>query len=379
MKHRLLRAALITTLLIPAFTVKADAEIVIGQVAPFTGPLAPTGEHMRAGAQLHFDEVNAAGGIQGRNLKLVIRDDGYVVDDTVRLARELIAEEQPVALFGIVGTGNIAALVREGVLQEADIAAVGLRTGAGSLVKPPHPNLFLGRASYAAEVERMIEQMTTMGMNRIGVFYQDDAFGKDGLDAAEAAMTALGLELTARGAYPRNTTDVEEAARRLAKANPQGVIMVSNTAASAAFVSAFRQLGGDGMLMILSTTDGPQLAARIGNDLARGIGIAQIVPHPNSRAFPIVREFHRAIDAHGLPEGIEANFTLLQGYVGARILVEGLRRAGPDVGPGEFRRSLQRIRNHDLGGLTLNITPDSHTGVDFVDITVIDRNGQLLR
>lgn len=379
MKSLLSRTALAVALLIPAFAIHANTEIVIGQVAPFSGPLAPTGEHMRAGAQLYFDRVNAAGGIHGRPLRLASVDDGYVVDNTISLARTLIAEEQPIALFGLVGTGNIAALVREGVLQEAGIAAVGLRTGAASLVKPPHPNLFLGRASYAAEVEKMIEQMTTMGMDRIGVFYQDDAFGKDGLDAAEAALAALGQEIAVRGPYPRNTTDVEEAARLMAKVNPQGVVMVSNTAASAAFVSAYRQLGGDGMLMILSTTDGPQLAARIGTELARGIGIAQIVPHPNNRAFPLVRGFHAAIEQHGLPEGIEANYTLLQGYVGAKILVEALRRAAPDVTPGEFRASLERIRNHDLGGLTLNISSDSHTGVDYVDITVINQHGQLLR
>ena len=379
MRHLFFRAALTATLLVSTFAIHANTEIVIGQVAPFSGPLAPTGEHMRAGAQLYFDVVNATGGIQGRKIRLASVDDGYVVDNTVNLARTLIAEERPTALFGIVGTGNIAALVREGVLQEADIAAVGLRTGAASLVNPPHPNLFLGRASYAAEVEKMIEQMTTMGMDRIGVFYQDDAFGKDGLDAAEAALSGMGLEIAARGPYPRNTTDVEEAARLLAGVNPQGVIMVSNTAASAAFVSAYRQVGGDGMLMILSTTDGPQLASRIGNELARGIGIAQIVPHPGNRAFPVVREFHASIERHGLPEGIEANFTLLQGYVGAKILVEALRRVGPDATPSEFRTALERIRNHDLGGLMLNISRESHTGVDYVDITVIDRNGQLLR
>ena len=379
MKHLLFRAALAAALFVPMLAAHADSEIVIGQVAPFSGSLAPTGEHMRAGAQLYFNVVNEAGGIHGKKLRLVSVDDAYVVANTISLARELIAKERPVAFFGLVGTDNIAALAREGVLQEADLAAVGLRTGAATLVKPPHPNLFLGRASYATEVEKVIEQMTTMGMNRIGVFYQDDTFGKEGLDAAQAVLAARGLEVAASGSYPRNSADVGEAARQLAKANLQGVVMVSTTAASAAFVPAYRQLGGSAMLIALSTTDGAQLASRVGNELARGVGIVQVVPHPRNRTFPIVREFHAAIERHGLGEGIETNFTLMQGYIGAKILVEGLRRAGPDVTPGKLRAALRRIRNHDLGGVTLTISADSHTGVDFVDITVIDRSGQLLR
>ncbi len=356
----------------------AAAEFVVAQVAPFSGPLAPTGEHMRAGAQLYFDRVNAAGGVHGRQVRMLVRDDGYRIEDTVRLTREVVDEADPVALFGIVGTGNIAALVREGVLDAAGIAAVGLRTGATSLIEPAHPYLFIGRASYATEVERMIEQMTTMGMRRIGVFYQDDAFGRDGLVAAEAALREAGLEMAVQGAYERNTTNVEEAAALIAEVNPQGVVMVSNTAASSAFVLAYRERGGDGMLMALSTTDGPQVVERIGREAAHGLAIAQIVPHPQSRAVPIVREFQEAYVRHA-PEGVEMNHTLLQGYIGGKIIVEGLRRAGPDASRRSFRDALEGIRNHDIGGIRVDFSPTRHTGVDYVDITIIGRDGNVLR
>ncbi|WP_168735296.1 ABC transporter substrate-binding protein [Pseudothauera rhizosphaerae] len=365
----------VCTVLLPAV---AAADFVVAQIAPLSGPLAPTGEHMRAGAQLYFDRVNAAGGVHGQKIRMVVRDDGYRIEDTVKLAREAIAKDDPIVLYGIVGTGNIAALVKEGVLDKAGIAAVGLRTGAASLLNPPHPYLFTARASYATEVERMIEQMTTMGMNRIGVFFQDDAFGRDGLVAAEAALRGKGLEIAAQGAYERNTTKVEAAAAAIAAVNPQGVVMVSNTAASTAFVTEYRKRGGDGMLLVLSTTDGPQVVERLGREAAHGLAIAQIVPHPQSRTMPLVREFQETY-ARGVPAGIEMNHTLLQGYVGGKIIVEALRRAGPNATRATLRDALEGIRNYDLGGIRADFSPTRHTGVDFVDITIIGRDGRLLQ
>ena len=153
------------------------ALVVIGQVAPYSGPLAPTGSHVGAGAQLYFDRVNAAGGIHGAKIRLITRDDGYKVPETVKLTRELIREASPLALVGLVGTGNVEALVKERILEEADIPVVGIRSGALSLVSPVVPQLFHTRASYAAEAEKIVQQLATTGIRRVAILYQDDPFG----------------------------------------------------------------------------------------------------------------------------------------------------------------------------------------------------------
>lgn len=128
----------------------AAAEIVIGQVAPFSGPLAPTGLHIRAGAQLYFDKINAEGGINGATIKLISRDDGYNAAQTVTLTRELVAQSKPLALFGLVGTGNVEAVIKEKILDAESIPAVGVRTGATSLIAPPQARVSSRRSASAA-------------------------------------------------------------------------------------------------------------------------------------------------------------------------------------------------------------------------------------
>ena len=154
-----------TALILAALTVAGNAlaDIVIGQVTPLSGPLAPTGSHIRAGAQLYFDAVNASGGVHGQKIRLITKDDAYKASETVRLARELINEAQPLALFGFVGTGNVEALLKDKILTEAGIPLVMVRTGASSVLKSGNPWLFFTRASYEAEIKRIIQQYSSTG------------------------------------------------------------------------------------------------------------------------------------------------------------------------------------------------------------------------
>jgi ABC-type branched-subunit amino acid transport system substrate-binding protein len=181
------------------------AEILIAQVAPLSGPLAPTGNGMRVGALVCFEAVNAAGGIRGAKIRLVSRDDGYKAEETVRLARATLAESRPLAFFGIVGTGNLDALVKDNVLGEAGIAAIGLRSGASSLFRAENALLFFTRPSYAEEVERIVSHLAMTGQKRIAAFYQDDAFGGDGLAAIDASAQLHKVEVVGRASYPKNS------------------------------------------------------------------------------------------------------------------------------------------------------------------------------
>lgn len=378
MYHSTLRRCLAAFSLALTAVPACAGTLVVGQVAPYSGPLAPTGSHIGAGAQLYFDRINAMGGIHGEKIRLVTKDDGYKVAETLKLTRALIKEADPIALVGLVGTGNVMALVQEGVLKDADIPVVGIRSGALSLVSPVVPHLFHTRASYAAEVEKIVQQLATTGIKRVAILFQDDPFGQDGLAGAETSLERHKLQLVAKAGYEKNTTRVEAAVKAIAEARPQAVIMVSNTAASAEFVRQSRAQGNDAQLLAISVTDGPQLVQKIGKEVAHGLGLVQVVPDPASRALAITRELQDDFKKYS-PKGVELNHTLLEGYLSGKVLAEGLRRAGPKPTRKKLREALEAMRDYDAGGLSIRYSPSNHAGSAYLDITILNREGRLLR
>jgi ABC-type branched-subunit amino acid transport system substrate-binding protein len=368
----------VLTLAALALSGHALAEIVIGQVAPFSGPLAPTGNHIRAGAQLYFDVVNAGGGVHGQKIRLVSKDDAYKAEETVRLTKALISESQPLALFGFVGTGNGEALLKENVLTDAGIPLVALRSGATSLVKSGNPWLFMTRAGMDSEISKMIEQYSSTGYRKYAVFYQNDPFGLDGLASAEALIGKHNSKLVIKASYEKNTTEVSAAVKAIAAAKPDAVIMVSNTAASAEFVKQSRAAGNTAQYVTLSFTDAAQFAERIGNQAASGLAVTQVVPNPESRQIPLTRELMDNF-AKFKPANVSTNHALMEGYLGAKILVEGLRRAGPNPTRKKLRDALEQIKDYDAGDLFVNFSANNHAGLSYVDITILDRNGKLMK
>lgn len=354
------------------------ADLIIGQVAPFSGPLTPTGTHLRAGAELYFNAVNANGGIHGNKLKLVSKDDGYKAVETVKQTRELIRESNPIAMFGMVGTGNTEAILKEKVIETAGVPLVTVRSGASSVVKSGNPWIFMTRASYAEEIEKIVQQYETIGYSRFAVFYQDDPFGQDGLASAEASIKKANGQLLAKAGYKKNTVEVEAAVKAIKEANPQAVIMVSNTAASAEFVKQSRAIGNLAQFVAVSVTDGPQVAAKISNEVAKGLAITQVVPDPNSRAVPLIREIQENF-AKFKPKDVTLNHTLIEGYLGAKILGEGLRRAGPNPTRQKLRDALESIKDYDVGGQYIGFSSTNHVGSNYVDITILNKEGKLLR
>lgn len=353
-------------------------DILVAQVAALSGPLAPTGGYLRAGAQLHFDAINAGGGIHGAKLRLISKDDGYKADETVRLARATLKEEQPLAFFGFVGTGNVEAIVKTKVLEEAGIPLITVRTGASTVAGKIHPLLFLTRASYAEEVEKITQLYASTGYQRFAVFYQNDAFGLDVLTSAERAIQKAGGTLVAKGAYEKNTTKVEAAVKAIAAGDPQAVIMISNTAASAEFLKQSRAAGNIAQYVTLSVTDAGQVVKLIGAENAQGLALTQVVPDPNARAVPLIKEIQDNFQKFP-PKDAIVNHTFVEGYLGAKLLTEALRRAGPNPTRKKLRDALESIRDYDVGGLHVGFSPTSHNATHFVDITILNREGKLLR
>ncbi|MGH8810166.1 MAG: ABC transporter substrate-binding protein [Noviherbaspirillum sp.] len=353
-------------------------DIVIGQVAPLSGVLADTGKDMVLGVKVYFDYVNDHGGVHGRKIRHVVKDDGYKVDETVRLTREVIEKDGAVALIGFAGTGNVGELLKQNVLANANIALMAPYTGGEVLRTPFNPNIFHIRAGYADEAEGIVNQLVMLNMKRIGVMYQDDPFGKAGLAGVEAALKKRGLELVVTGAYEKNTDKVADAVEKIAKANPQAVVMISVNKSTAAFSKQIRPVSTVAQLVNISVVNPKEIVRLIGSDNARGIGIAQVMPYPYSPTIAIVKEYQQAMKKYA-PAGTELSYTSFEEFIGAKVLVEGLRRAGANPTRQKVIQALETLNAFDTGGFTVNFSPKNRIGSRFVEITVIGKDGRLLR
>ena len=355
----------------------ARAEIVIGQVAPLSGVLASTGRQMVLGGRVYFDWINQQGGVNGQKIRTVVLDDAYKVDQTVQLTQQLILDPKVVALFGFAGTANIGRLLTDGVLEAGGIALVAPYTGGEALRTPYNPWIFHLRASYGDETEHMLKQLITQGLKRIAVLYQNDGFGKAGLAGVEKAMASRGLKPAVVASYERNTDDVAEAVKSVAAAMPQAVIMIAVTKPAAAFARGYREAGGGGQLFNISVVDPAELVRLGGLENVRGMGISQVVPYPYRSTLAVIREFQRLMKRFAPDE--EVNYTNFEEFLGAKVLVEGLRRAGPNPTRSALIRGLESMRAYDLGGVMVGFSPTNRVGSRFVEVTVIGSSGRLLK
>jgi branched-chain amino acid transport system substrate-binding protein len=360
-----------------ACAVTARADIVIGQVAPLSGVLASTGQQMVLGGKIYFSHINAKGGIHGQKIKVLVADDAYKVDETVRLTKEMLANPEVVALFGFAGTANIGKLLADKVLEQGGAALVAPYTGGEPLRSPFNPWIFHVRAGYADEAEHMVQQLTTLGMKRIAVMYQDDGFGKAGLVGVEAAMAKRGLKLVVAAPYERNTDKVDGAVAAIKAADPQAVIMISINKPTAAFVKQYRESGGGAQLLNISVVDPSELVKLAGLKNAHGLGISQVVPYPYMANLPVIREYQDLLKKYAPGEHI--NYTSFEEFLGAKVLVEALRRAGPKPTRAKVIQALEGMSSFDLGGITVNYGPENRIGSRFVEVTVIGSTGKLLK
>lgn len=374
---RSLRQAAVATALGVLAAAPALAEIVIGQVAPLSGVLASTGRQMVLGGKLYFDEVNARGGVHGHKIRVLVEDDGYKVDQTVKLTRELLDKPEVVALFGFAGTANIGQLLADKVLENGGAALVAPYTGGETLRTPFNPWIFHVRAGYADEAEHMVQQLTTLGMKRVAVMYQDDGFGKAGLEGVQAALRKRNLELAASAGYERNTDKVEPAVKAIRAAEPQAIIMIAVNKPAAAFMRQYREAGGGAQMYNISVVDPAELVKLAGLKNAHGLGISQVVPYPYMPNLPVIREYQQLLKKHAPGEAV--NYTSFEEFLGAKVLVEGLRRAGPNPTRAKVLKALESLANHDLGGVTVRYSPENRVGSRYVEVTVIGSTGKLLK
>lgn len=360
-------------------TSAAAAEIVVGQVAPIDSPVS-MGSQLRRGIQVYFNQVNRRGGVHGAPLKLVakhrdVRNTAEVISKT----RELLDAQAPVALIGYMGTGPMEALVKSRLLDEAGIPLVGIRTGAMALHQPERSTwLFHTRANYAAEVNKILQHAATIGASRLAVYHESSAFGAEALGLVEQAAVSHKVSLVARIEHKPEGRSAADDARRAVESNANAILVAGASEAAADFYKAYRAAGGSGLVVTLSTADGALMVKRIGSDAARGLGIAHVVPDPASRSLPLSREL-LALEQAGQVDGMPLNQGFVEGYIAAKVLVEALRRAGPQPTRARVRQALESMAAFDVGGVAIGYSRTRRSGSDYVDIAILSRGGKMLR
>lgn len=369
----LLRRAVLGASLLAVLPVWAAGEpIIIGQVAPMSGPQGVTGRAMSAGAKLYFDSINAKGGVRGRPINLVTRDDAQNPVETVKLTKELINTESPVAMIGTVGTTNLEALAKDGVLQQRKVSMVGAVSGAASVAQAE--GMHVVKASYHDEVSRLFSQLQKLGMKNVGLVYQDDGLGQDVLRGAEAAAAKQGITLTARASYPRNTVAVDGAVADMLKAKPQVVFLGATTAAAIEFVKKYNMAGGNATLYGMSIIDTDALLKALGPNGARGYAFSVVLPLAQDNNRAVVREYQQLRAAS---KDINLSARSIEGFIAAKALVKALEGV-PNPTAATVSSALQAARSIDVGGYVLDFTQKNRTGSQFVDFAMFGADGKIV-
>lgn len=345
--------------------------VKFGQAAPMEGPAAALGVGMRQGLAAAFADVNRAGGVKGRKLELVARDDGYEPTKSVEATRALITDDKVFALVGPVGTPTSAAA--QPVAQEAGLPFIGPFTGAEFLRDAAKlPNVVNLRASCFQETETMVERLTKdLNAQKIAIFYQDDAFGRAGLAGVQRALAKRNMQLAAEGTFERNTVAVRTAALAIQRGRPDAVIMVGPYKPCAEFIKLARQLRMAATFVNISFVGSDALAQELG-DKGAGVVVTQVVPFPRDPANPLIARYQAALTA--AEASAQPGFVSLEGYLVGRLVIDAMGRLdGEPTRAGLLRAMLSN--SFDLDGFKLGFGAGDNQGSEDVFLTVIQPDG----
>jgi branched-chain amino acid transport system substrate-binding protein len=370
-------------------------EIHIGMSAAFKGTASGLGTELYRGAQAYYDEINARGGLYGRTLSVVALDDNYEPLPCVKNTIQLIDKDSVFFLSNYVGTPTLTRALPV-IKRYADqhVVLVGNFTGAQPQREAPYvEHVFNVRASYRQEMMALVERFWALGARNFGVYSQADAYGRSGTDGVARGLGQRGAKIAMETTYQRGARfedDMSPAVNALRRAGVDVVLCTGAYQGCGAFVRTARDLGwnvpisnvsfvgSDAMLRLLA-----QQGKTAGRDYTRALVNSQVVPSYDDVSLPGVMEYRALMDKYNpavpaaLKDGKYApqhySFISLEGYINARVVVEALRRAGPNPTRVSFRQALESVKNFDLGiGAPLSFGPERHQGLDSVYFTRVD-------
>ena len=345
-------------------------EIRLGASHVLSGPLGPQTVQYGEGARLMFDAVNAIGGVHGRKISFTTLDDGFDPKRAAENTRKLIGEQKVFMLFNSTGTAQTAAVLP--ILKETKTILFGPVTGASSMREGVNPYLFHVRAGYANETERIFSQLKQIGVTRVAYFYQDDGLGKTLLGEVKKASAAANMPLVAEIKVDPAAPDFAAAATATAQANPQAVIVGTAGMTFPKYVAAVNATSARPTFYGYSVASLDVINREL-KDKARGIVLAQIMPSLRNTSIPVVAEYLQLLKS----KNASPSASQFEGFVHARLLVEGLRRTGRDLSTASFTRTMEGAGEIAFGRVTARYSPTSHNGSDYVELAIVDAEGRL--
>ncbi|QJR09128.1 hypothetical protein DSM104443_00164 [Usitatibacter rugosus] len=348
-----------------------DKEILIGQDVDLTGAIAVRMKPLNQAADAYFEKVNAAGGVHGRKIR-ILRIDSANKPDKTKENLKVFEKEGVFAMWAVSGTGNTAAALP--TLTEKGIPLIASTSGADAFFLKKNPMLFNLKAGYGDEIRRMMVHLKDSYTTRVGIVYVDNGFGKEALKTAQESIKANNLELAGVAGHKEDKSDIDAAVKKVADTKPAAVLALTLSGPAPDVIAAYAKTGQKTQLFALSIVAADALYKSIG-DKSRGVIVTQVVPYPQDRTNQVVREYQDLVIPKGVKDFSHAG---VEGYIYAKTLVEGLQAGGKNLTRESLVAGMEKMQR-DFGGMKMAFSPTSHNGSDFVEITMIGREGKLVR
>lgn len=364
--------AIFFSLMLATFAAHAQPKpIVIGQTYIKTGPLASLSTDPLIGIQALIASVNSTGGVLGRPLELRQLDD---VSDPAIASENVkkLASEGAVAILMPIGTSSSVGALK--AANELKIPLVAPYTGAGPVAKFSEYG-FPVRISFDEEYGRIVKHLFTIGITNIAFGYNDNPGARSAMESTKRFIEQGGHKMVGDVAVKNDGSDAEARGAELAKLKPVAVVLSQTTSVASKFIKGFKAAGGESSFYSFSFLNGQQLYKVIGSDAA-GVVVSQVVPSPWKSSMALVAEYQAAMKKIGVNE---FSYGSLEGYVGAKVLVEGLRKAGSNPTPASLKASLETFSSFNLGGLFVSYSPGKHEGLTFSELSMVRRDGSYIR
>lgn len=347
-------------------------KVTIGMSAPLTGSLAYYGQELERGVRAGLAQVNAAGGVGGREIDLLVKDDAGQPSRTLANTRALL-ESGILALTGYHGAASIEAVLP--LVEEAGVPMIGAASSAEVLREPPRRLVFNLRAGAREEAAAMVLQLDTVGLTKISTIAQDDALGRAGLEGIQVELIRLTLKLQAVVTLAKDAAaaDVERAVQAACKERPQALVLALDAGNAMAVIRSARNAGCFPQFYVMSEAGAQLLAGAASPHELSGVVVSQVVPHPSTGAAPATLDYQRQLKAGAVP-----SYPGLEGFIYARVLIEGLRRCGKDPSRRCLIRALES-RAIDVGGYRVQFGPTARRGSNFVEMTIVTPDGRFRR
>ncbi len=347
----------------------SKSEILLGQSCALNGPASALGTGMKAGLLAAFESANHAGGVKGRQIKLISIDDGYEPEKAINNTRLLLEQEKVFMLIGEVGTPTSKAVLP--IALEAKVPFFGPFTGA-EFLRDPYESLVINiRGSYNQEMEKLTDYLVNVkGCSKIACFYQEDGYGQAGLTGLKKALQKRNMTLVGEGEYKRNTLAVKRGLLKIRKSEPEAIVMVGAYKPCAEFIKLAKSLNMDKAVFCNISFVGTSALVQELGDNGDGCIISQVMPLPTDEAIGIVSEYNKAMKKY--QPSVDPDFTSLEGYVVGRLFCEAAARVDGELTRGNLIKVFTDNGEFDLNGMVLNYGPNDNQGSESIYLTVIN-------